>query len=357
MIEKNTKKSVISSKEKSASTLKATADKDEDKTLDKTLRPRKLGEYVGQEKAKDNLKILIQAAKKRKEPIEHILIHGGPGLGKTTLAHIIANETNGSIKITSGPAVERAGDLAAILTNLEDGDILFIDEIHRLNRIVEEVLYPAMEDYSLDIVVGKGPGAKILRLDLPKFTLIGATTKPSSLSSPLRDRFGANFKLSFYNPDEIEQIVNRSAKILACQIEAEAEKEIAKRSRQTPRIANRLLKRVRDYADVKSGGKINLATTQKALKMLEIDHMGLDSLDRQLLETICNKFKGGPVGLNNICATLGEDINTIEEMYEPFLLQIGFLMRTPRGRIVSEDGYKHIGKQAPKNDQERLNLR
>ena len=344
MIEK-TKKSVVASQSNG-----------EDQTLDKTLRPKKLNDYVGQEKAKDNLKILIQAAQKRGEPIEHVLIHGGPGLGKTTLAHIIANETKSNIKITSGPAIERAGDLAAILTNLEDGDILFIDEIHRLNRIVEEVLYPAMEDYALDIVVGKGPGAKTLRLDLPKFTLVGATTKPSSLSSPLRDRFGAHYKLNFYTNNEIEKIVNRSGKILTCKINKDAMQEIANRSRQTPRIANRLLKRVRDYADVKSKGQIDIKAANEALEMLEIDQMGLDSLDRQILDSICTKFKGGPVGLNTICATLGEDINTIEEMYEPFLLQIGYLIRTPRGRVVSEEGYKHIGKKPNPKNQAKLSI-
>ena len=336
MIEKGNKNRVVEPK-----------NKEEDKKLDYSLRPQKMADYVGQTKAKENLNILVSAANKRSEPVEHILIHGGPGLGKTTLAHIISNETGTGIKITSGPAIERAGDLAAILTNLEEGDILFIDEIHRINRTVEEVLYPAMEDYCLDIVVGKGPGAKTLRLDLPKFTLIGATTKPSNLSSPLRDRFGANYKLNYYSPEEIRLIVKRSANILNCKIDDTAAQEIANRSRQTPRIANRLLKRVRDYSEVQGSEKISLELTKQALEMLEIDEMGLDLIDRQILETICEKFKGGPVGLNTVCATLGEDIATLEEMYEPFLLQLGFLQRTPRGRIVSDSGYSHIGKIKP----------
>jgi len=315
-----------------------------DKRLDLTLRPQKMADYIGQTKAKENLDILVQAAKKRQEPIEHILIHGGPGLGKTTLAYIIANETGTNIKTTSGPAIERAGDLAAILTNLEEGDILFIDEIHRIHRTVEEILYPAMEDFFLDLVVGKGPGAKTLKLDLPKFTLIGATTKPSSLSSPLRDRFGASYKLNYYQSAEIQNIIERSAKILNCLLDKKAAQEIASRSRQTPRIANRLLKRVRDYAEVKNNGQITPELAIEALEMLEIDQMGLDAVDRQILELIADKFKGGPVGLNTICAALGEEIQTIEEMYEPYLLQIGFLQRTPRGRIISESGYEHIGK-------------
>ena len=345
MIKKTNKKGVIANKEK-----------DEDKKLDTTLRPQNLEEYIGQDKAKNNLEILIQAAKQREEPVEHIFIHGGPGLGKTTLAHIIAKETNSNIKITSGPAIERAGDLAAILTNLEQGDILFIDEIHRLNHAVEEVLYPAMEDYSLDIVVGKGPSAKTLRLDLPKFTLIGATTRPSSLSSPLRDRFGADYKLNFYTNQEIGQIIDRSAKILNCIIEKNAIDEIANRSRQTPRIANRLLKRVRDYTQVKHIDGISQKLASQALEMLEIDKYGLDALDRLIIYTICTKFNGGPVGINTVCATLGEDLQTVEEIYEPFLLQTGFLIRTPRGRVVTEAGYKHINKEPNKDLQSKLKI-
>lgn len=329
-------------------------EKDEDKVLDLTLRPRILKEYIGQEKIKENLKVFLKAAQKRKEPIEHVLVHGGPGLGKTTLAHIISRELRVNIRITSGPAIERAGDLGAILTNLEDGDILFIDEIHRLNRTIEEILYPAMEEYALDIVIGKGPSARTLRLELPHFTIIGATTQISRLSSPLRDRFGVTYKLNFYNLEDIQKIVERSAKILKIKLKAQMALEIAQRARQTPRVANRLLKRVRDYAQVKGDGEITQNLTQEAFSMLEIDELGLDQVDRRILETIISKFKGGPVGLNSIAAACSEEMETIEDIYEPFLLQIGFLARTPRGRITTESAYKHLGLKIPADFQEKL---
>ncbi|MBT3690607.1 Holliday junction branch migration DNA helicase RuvB [bacterium] len=329
--------------------------REEDKSLDATLRPNNLKEYFGQEKIKGNLLIFMEAAKQRKEPIEHVLLYGPPGLGKTTLAHIIAKEMNVNIRVTSGPAIERAGDLAAILTNLEDGDILFIDEIHRLNKLIEEVLYPAMEDYALDIVVGKGPSARTLRLDLPKFTIIGATTRYNLLSSPLRDRFGSTYRLNYYNHPEIEQIINRSARILDIDIEdIESAKMLAKRSRLTPRIANRLLKRVRDFAQVKGTGKLNKDITRAALKLLEVDNQGLDDLDRKIMEIIIERFKGGPVGLNSIAASVQEEDGTIEEIYEPYLMQLGFLIRTPRGRVVTEHGYKHLGLEVPSELQEKL---
>jgi Holliday junction DNA helicase RuvB len=314
-----------------------------EKVFDLTLRPKDLAEFVGQQKIKDNLQIFMAAAKGRKEPIEHVLLYGPPGLGKTTLAHIISNEMGVDIRVTSGPALERSGDLAAILTNLEDGDILFIDEIHRLNKIIEEILYPAMEEYALDIVIGKGPSARTLRLDLPHFTIVGATTKISLLSSPLRDRFGNIYHLSFYQDDEIEQIINRSAKILKIDIENQACGQIASRARKTPRIANRLLKRVRDFAQVKADGKVNQATTKEALAMLDIDEFGLDEIDRKILEIIITKFSGGPVGLNTIAAATGEEMATIEDVYEPFLIQIGMLKRTPQGRVATENAYKHLG--------------
>lgn len=318
-----------------------------DEALDLSLRPKTLNEYIGQEKIKANLEITIAAAKKRGEPIEHVLLYGAPGLGKTTLAHVIANEIGANIKITSGPAIEKAGDLAAILTNLEAGDILFIDEIHRLRKTIEEILYPAMEDYSLDIIMGKGPSARTLRLDLPKFTIIGATTLASLLSAPLRDRFGITHHLGFYETGDIERIITRSAKILNVEIEDEAKTAIASRSRRTPRIANRLLKRVRDYCEVKGDGKITVKDCLEAFAMLEVDELGLDLIDRRILETIAVKFKGGPVGLNTLAASTGEEMDTIENMYEPYLMQLGFLDRSPRGRVITHLGYEHLGMKMP----------
>ncbi|MGI6373763.1 MAG: Holliday junction branch migration DNA helicase RuvB [Patescibacteria group bacterium] len=315
-----------------------------DEALDLSLRPKSLAEYIGQERVKANLEITIGAAKKRQEPIEHVLLYGAPGLGKTTLAHVIANETGKNIKVTSGPAIEKSGDLAAILSNLEEGEILFIDEIHRLPKVVEEILYPAMEDFALDIVMGKGPSARTLRLDLPKFTIIGATTLASSLSAPLRDRFGITHHLSFYETKDIEKIIARSAKILDIGIVAEAKTAIAVRSRRTPRIANRLLKRVRDYCEVKGDGRIDLADSLEAFKLLAVDELGLDLVDRRILEIIADKFKGGPVGLNTLAATTGEEMKTIEEVYEPYLMQLGFLDRSPRGRVITALGYKHLGR-------------
>lgn len=317
----------------------------DDQVLDYSLRPKVLDEYVGQTKVKENLNISIRAAAKRKEPLEHVLLYGSPGLGKTTLAHVIANELGANIRVTSGPAIEKSGDLAAILTNLNEGDILFIDEIHRLNKAIEEILYPAMEDYALDIIIGKGPSARTLRIDLPKFTIIGATTKASLLSAPLRDRFGINFHLNFYEPEEIEKIIKRSAKILQVVIDAESAAEIASRSRRTPRVANRLLKRVRDYCEVKGDGRINQDWCQGAFAMMEVDELGLDWVDRKILETIIEKYKGGPVGLNTIAASTGEDYATIEDVYEPYLLQLGFIDRSPRGRIATDNAYKHLGKK------------
>jgi len=325
-----------------------------EKAFDLSLRPKNLGEFIGQQKIKDNLQIFMDAAKGRKEPIEHVLLYGPPGLGKTTLAHIIASEVGTNIRVTSGPALERSGDLAAILTNLEDGDILFIDEIHRLNKIIEEILYPAMEEYALDIVIGKGPSARTLRLDLPHFTIVGATTKVSMLSSPLRDRFGNIYHLNFYEDNDISQIVNRSANILKIETEESAITQIASRARKTPRIANRLLKRVRDFTQVKGDGKINLPITKKALDMLDIDKFGLDEVDRKILETIITKFSGGPVGLNTIAAATGEEMATIEDVYEPFLIQIGLLRRTPKGRMATEDAYKHLNLDSVKNQNKLL---
>jgi len=325
---------------------------DEDQKLDLTLRPQNLDEFIGQEKIKDGLKIFLAAAKKRAEALEHTLLYGAPGLGKTTLAHIIAKEMNVNLRVTSGPAIERAGDLAAILTNLARGDILFIDEIHRLNRAIEEVLYPAMEDYALDLVIGKGPSARTLRIDLPRFTLIGATTHLSLLSSPLRDRFGSTYRLNYYQPEEMENIVSRSAKILNCQVDGLSAKKIADRSRRTPRVANRLLKRVRDFAEVKADGIINLDLCEQALKMLQVDELGLDEIDRQILQIIIEKFNGGPVGLNTLSAATGEEMATIEDIYEPFLMQMGFLARTARGRVATKLGYEHLGYKEP--EQEKL---
>lgn len=314
----------------------------EDVEIDVGLRPKTLDEYIGQSSAKEKIDIFIKAANQRKETLDHVLLYGPPGLGKTTLASIISNELGVSIRITSGPAIEKPGDLAAILTNLNNNDVLFIDEIHRLNRSVEEILYPAMEDFALDIIIGKGPSARSIRLDLPKFTMIGATTRAGMLTSPLRDRFGVICRLDYYTNEELYQIVTRSAKILKIHIEEEGAWEIAKRSRGTPRIANRLLKRVRDYAQVKAEGIIDKDTADKALKLLEIDDRGLDDIDKKMMLAIIHKFAGGPVGLDTLAASIGEDSGTIEDVYEPYLLQIGFINRTPRGRTATELAYRHF---------------
>ncbi len=316
----------------------------EDNSLDLTLRPQKFADYIGQNKVKDSLEITIQAAKGRKESIEHVLLYGAPGLGKTTLAHLIAKEMGANIRVTTGPAIEKSGDLAAILSNLEEGDVLFIDEIHRLNKTVEEILYPAMEDYALDIILGKGPAARTVRIDLPRFTLIGATTKVSMLSAPLRDRFGHHHHLDFYEDKDIEKIVERSAKILGVEIDPAALKAIASRARRTPRVANRLLKRVRDYSAVKGDGCLSDNTCRDAFGMLEIDELGLDWVDRKILTTIIDKFAGGPVGLNTIAAATGEEMETIEDVYEPYLIRLGFLDRSPRGRIATPHAYEHLKK-------------
>lgn len=308
-----------------------------------TLRPNTFNEYIGQDKVKENLKVYISSAIKREDTLDHVLLYGPPGLGKTTLASIIANEMKSNIKITSGPAIEKAGDLAAILTNLQENDVLFIDEIHRLNKSVEEVLYPALEDYNLDIVIGKGPSARSIRLELPKFTLVGATTKAGSLSSPLRDRFGIIHRLELYSENELANIITRSSSILNIAIDEDASLEIGSRCRGTPRIANRLLKRVRDFAQFDGLDTINYETAKKALKRLEIDELGLDQTDRQMLKTVIAKFSGGPVGLDTLAACIGEDKDTIEDVYEPYLMQIGYLVRSPRGRIVTKLAYEHLG--------------
>ncbi len=327
---------------------------EEDRPLENSLRPRNLTDFIGQDKTKENLKIAITAAKGRGEPIDHVLFYGPPGLGKTCLAHIIAIEIGVNIKTTSGPAIERTGDLAAILTNLKSHDILFIDEIHRLNRSIEEILYPALEDYALDIIIGKGPGAKSLRLNLPKFTLIGATTRYALLSPPLRDRFGSVFRLDFYDAPALQKIIERSARILGVEAKEDGLKEIAGRARGTPRVANRLLKRVRDYAQVVADGVITQQVAKDALAKLGVDLIGLDETDHKVLHTIIEKFNGGPVGLDTIAASISEEADTITDVYEPFLMQLGFLERTPRGRVATKRAYDHLGLEFNKSNQQKL---
>ena len=322
----------------------------EDSSIEGSLRPQLLQDYIGQAKAKENLKVYIEAAKQRGEALDHVLLFGPPGLGKTTLAGIIANEMGVNIKTTAGPAIEKAGDMAAILNNLREGDILFIDEIHRLNRQVEELLYPAMEDFCIDIVIGRGAAAKSIRLDLPHFTLVGATTRAGMLTAPLRDRFGVIHRLEFYTIEELEQIINRSAEVLGVTIDPEGAKELARRSRGTPRLANRLLKRMRDFAQIKYDGRITLDVANYALDLMEVDRLGLDNIDRAILHTMIDKFDGGPVGIEAVATTIGEDAGTVEEVYEPYLVQSGLIARTPRGRIVTKEGYLHFGLTKPEKE-------
>jgi len=341
---------IQSNQEQNTNTQAAPQD-EEEVIIEQNLRPKGLEEYVGQEGVKQNLQIVLGAAKKRGEVLEHLLFYGPPGLGKTSLAFIVAREMGSNIKITSGPAIERAGDLASLLTNLNEGDVLFIDEIHRLNKAVEEVLYPAMEDGVLDIVLGKGPGARSIRMELPKFTLIGATTRIGLLSAPLRDRFGATYRLEYYTPAELEKIISRSAKILGAEIETTASMELAQRSRFTPRIANRLLKRIRDFAQVEGHDTISAEVARKALDLLEVDAQGLDKNDRRVLEALVHKFGGGPVGINTLAAATGEEEDTITDIHEPFLIRLGFLAKTPKGRVATEAAYKHLGLEQPLGQQ------
>lgn len=335
-------------------TLTSTTAIPDDPALDTTLRPQGFGEYIGQEKIKRNLRIFIDAARKRAEPVEHVLFYGPAGLGKTTLSHIIAKEMGVGMKVTSGPAIERVGDLGSILTNLENGDVLFIDEIHRLNKLIEEVLYPAMEDYKLDIIIGKGPSARTIQLDLPKFTLIGATTRLGSISNPLRNRFGSVHRLEFYSEEEIAKILERSSRILNIGLDPTGAEKLSKASRRTPRVANRLLKRARDFAQSKDIETVTAAVAEDALHLLEIDHLGLEPTDRHILETLIDKFGGGPVGVQTIAAATSEERETIEDVYEPYLIQLGFLARTPRGRVATPEAYAHLGKTLPDNQAGKL---